>query len=139
MIDSLPKDKKIVLFDGVCNLCNSFIDQIVKRDKNNVFLFASLQSGIGIAIREHLKLDTSKLDSVILYEPDETYYKKSTAALHIMKEFGGAWKLMKGFLIVPKFIRDAVYDLIGNYRYKLFGKKETCRMPTPEERAKFLG
>lgn len=138
MIESLPKDKKIVLFDGVCNLCNNFIDQIIKRDKKNVFVFASLQSDIGIAIRKHLQLDTSTMDSVILYEPGIAYYKKSTAALHIMSEFGGAWKLVRGFLFLPKFIRDSGYDLVGKYRYKLFGKKETCRMPTPEERAKFL-
>ena len=138
MIESLPKDKKIVLFDGVCNLCNSFINQIIARDENDTFRFASLQSDIGIAIQEHLKLDTSKLDSVILYEPGVAYYTKSTAALHIMKEFGGAWKLMSGFLILPKFLRDAGYNLVGKYRYKWFGKKDSCMIPTPELKAKFL-
>ncbi|WP_241479969.1 thiol-disulfide oxidoreductase DCC family protein [Kordia jejudonensis] len=138
MIDSLPKDKKIVLFDGVCNLCNGFVDKIISKDKKDVFRFASLQSEIGIAIQEHLQLDASKLDSVILYEPGVAYYHKSTAALKIMKEFGGVWSLMQIFVILPKFLRDGVYNIIAKYRYKWFGEKNTCRMPTPEERARFL-
>lgn len=138
MIDTLPKDKKIVLFDGVCNLCNSFINKIIALDTNDAFRFASLQSDIGIAIQEHLQLDASKLDSVILFEPDGKYYHKSTAALRIMKEFGGAWKLMQVFFIFPKFIRDAGYNLVAKYRYKWFGKKDSCMLPTPELKAKFL-
>jgi predicted DCC family thiol-disulfide oxidoreductase YuxK len=139
MLDTLPKDKKIVLFDGVCNLCNGFVDKIIAKDKKDIFRFASLQSDIGIAIQEHLKLDASKLDSVILYEPEVGYYHKSSAALRIINEFGGAWKLMNIFRILPKFINDTVYDFVAKNRYKWFGEKETCRMPTPEERARFLG
>ncbi|AXG71419.1 hypothetical protein KORDIASMS9_03676 [Kordia sp. SMS9] len=139
MIDTLPKDKKIVLFDGVCNLCNGFVDKIISKDKNDVFRFASLQSDIGIAIQKHLHLDPKQLDSVILYEPGVAYYHKSQAALRIMNEFGGAWKLLQVFRILPKFINDSVYNLVAKYRYKWFGQKETCRMPTAEERAKFLG
>ncbi|WP_420573529.1 thiol-disulfide oxidoreductase DCC family protein [Kordia sp.] len=138
MIDSLPKDKKIVLFDGVCNLCNSFINKIIERDTNDIFRYASLQSEVGIAIQKHLKLDASKLDSVILFEPDGSYYHKSTAALRIMKEFGGAWSLMQVFMIFPKFLRDAGYNFVAKYRYKWFGKKDSCMMPTPELKAKFL-
>ncbi len=138
MIESLPKDKKIVLFDGVCNLCNSFINKIIALDKNDSFRFASLQSDIGIAIQEHLQLDPSKLDSVILYEPGKAHYHKSTAALKIMKEFGGAWRLMQVFMILPKFIRDAGYNVVAKYRYKWFGEKDSCMMPTPELKAKFL-
>lgn len=138
MIESLPKDKKIVLFDGVCNLCNGFVNKIISHDVNDTFRFASLQSEIGLAIQEHLKLDSSKLDSVILYEPGVAYYTKSTAALRIMKEFDGAWKLMSIFLIFPKFLRDAGYNLVGKYRYTWFGKKDSCMIPTPELKAKFL-
>ncbi|WP_430408506.1 thiol-disulfide oxidoreductase DCC family protein [Kordia sp.] len=138
MIDQLPKDKKIVLFDGVCNLCNGFVNKIIARDKNDTFRFASLQSGIGIAIQKHLQLDTTKLDSVILYEPSVAYYHKSTAALKIMKEFGGAWSLMQVFMILPKFLRDGVYNIIAKYRYKWFGQKDSCMIPTPELKAKFL-
>jgi predicted DCC family thiol-disulfide oxidoreductase YuxK len=139
MIDSLPKDKKIVLFDGVCNLCNGFVDKIIAKDKKDIFRFASLQSDIGIAIQKHLQLDPEKLDSVILYEPEVAYYHKSAAALRIINEFGGAWKLLNIFRILPKFINDTVYDFVAKNRYKWFGEKETCRMPTPEERARFLG
>jgi predicted DCC family thiol-disulfide oxidoreductase YuxK len=139
MIDSLPKDKKIVLFDGVCNLCNGFVDKIIAKDKNDVFRFASLQSDIGVEIQKHLQLNPEQLDSVILYEPGVAYYHKSQAALRILNEFGGAWKLMQVFRILPKFVNDAVYNFVAKYRYKWFGQKETCRMPTPEERAKFLG
>ncbi|MCH2195092.1 thiol-disulfide oxidoreductase DCC family protein [Kordia sp.] len=140
MIDTLPKDKKIVLFDGVCNLCNGFVDKIISQDKKDVFRFASLQSEIGIAIQEHLQLDTSQLDSVILYVPEKgTYYHKSSAAFRILNEFGGAWKLLQVFRILPKFINDFGYNIVAKYRYKWFGQKNTCRMPTPEERARFLG
>ncbi|MEM6720055.1 MAG: thiol-disulfide oxidoreductase DCC family protein [Bacteroidota bacterium] len=139
MIDTLPKDKKIVLFDGVCNLCNGFVDKIISKDKKDVFRFASLQSDIGIEIQKHLQLNPEQLDSVILYEPGVTHYHKSAAALRILNEFGGAWKLLQVFRILPKFINDSVYDFIAKNRYKWFGEKETCRMPTPEERARFLG
>jgi len=139
MIDTLPKDKKIVLFDGVCNLCNSSVNTIISHDKNDVFRFASLQSDIGLAIQKQLQLDASKLDSVILYEPGVAYYHKSTAALKIMNQFGGFWKLTQAFYIFPEALRNVVYNFIAKNRYKWFGKQDSCTIPTPELKAKFLG
>ncbi|MBC8755082.1 DUF393 domain-containing protein [Kordia sp. YSTF-M3] len=138
MIDTLPKDKKIVLFDGVCNLCNDSVNKIISHDKNDIFRFASLQSDIGVAIQNHLQIDASKLDSIILYEPGVAYYHKSTAALKIMKHFGGAWKLMQAFYIFPEALRNVVYNFIAKNRYKWFGKQDHCTIPTPELKAKFL-
>ena len=139
MIDSLPKDKKIVLFDGVCNLCNNSVNKVISHDKNDLFRFASLQSDVGVAIQKHLQIDPSKLDSIILYEPGKAYYHKSTAALKIMNEFGGFWKLTQAFYIFPEGLRNLVYDFIAKNRYKWFGKQGSCTIPTPELKAKFLG
>lgn len=137
MID-IPKDKKIVLSDGVCNLCNNVVLKIIKYDKKNSFVFANLQSEVGKELTNYLKIDTSKIDSIILYEPGVSYEIKSTAAIKIMNDFGGFWFLTKIFWIFPLGLRDAVYDIIANNRYKWFGKKESCMMPTPELKAKFL-
>ena len=138
MIENLPKDKKIILFDGVCNLCNDSVLKVIKHDKNNAFVFTSLQSDIGKQIINHIKIDTSKTDSIILYEPNVSYDIKSTAALKIMKEFGGFWNLTQLFWIFPEPIRNIVYDYIAKNRYKWFGKKESCMIPTPELKSKFL-
>jgi len=137
-MSSFPSHKKIILFDGVCNLCNSSVLKIIKLDKNNSFLFSSLQSASGKKIINQLKIDTQKIDSVILYEPDVAYYIKSTAALKIMKEFGGFWKTAQVFFILPAYLRDFIYDFIAKNRYKWFGKKNECMIPSPELLSKFL-
>lgn len=134
----LSKQHQIVLFDGVCTLCNQSIDFIIRRDEQDVFKFASLQSEFAQELLKDYPVDAQALDSVLLIK-DAKLYQKSTAALHIAKQLRGGWKLMYGFIIVPKFLRDAVYQWIARNRYRWFGKKETCRLPTPEERAKFLG
>lgn len=131
------KKHKIILFDGVCNLCNSSVTFAIKRDKNDVFRFAALQSEIGMQLISKFKIDTSQTDSIILIEGNK-YYEKSSAALHIAKHLSGGWPLLYGFIILPKFIRNAVYDFIAKNRYKWFGKKESCMIPTPELQAKFL-
>jgi len=128
---------KIILFDGVCNLCNSSVVFAIKRDKNDVFRFAALQSEIGEQLVSKFNIDTSKTDSIILID-SETYYEKSSAALRIAKYLSGGWSLLYGFIIVPKFIRNAVYDYIAKHRYKWYGKKESCMIPTPKLQAKFL-
>lgn len=138
MIENLPKNKKIILFDGVCNLCNDSVLKVIKYDKNDTFRFASLQSEIGIAIQEYLKLDPKNLDSIILFEPGIAYYHKSDAALKIMNTFGGFWKLTQIFTIFPESLRNIVYNYIAKNRYKWYGKKESCMIPTPELKAKFL-
>ena len=137
MVD-LPKDKKIILFDGVCNLCNTSVLKVIKYDRNNVFIFAALQSVKGKEIIDYLAIDISKIDSIILFEPNVSYEVKSTAALKIMQEFKGIWSLTKVLMILPENFRNTVYDYIAKNRYKWFGKKETCMIPTPELKAKFL-
>lgn len=137
MID-LPAHKKIILFDGICNLCNNLVLKIIKYDKNNRFVFASLQSDIGKKIIEHIKIDTLKADSIILYEPNVSYDIKSSAVLKIATNFGGIWKLAQLFFIIPCEIRDIIYDFIAKNRYKWFGKKKLCILPSKKLKTKFL-
>jgi predicted DCC family thiol-disulfide oxidoreductase YuxK len=127
----------IILFDGVCNFCNSSVNMIMARDKKDVFKFAALQSEPGIALQKKFNLDPDDLESFILVEGDK-YYKKTTAALRVARKLGFPYSIVYVFIIVPPFIRNIFYDIIAKYRYKWFGKKEACRIPTPEERAKFL-
>ena len=131
------KKQKIILFDGLCNLCNGAVTYIIKRDKKNIFKFAALQSDIGKELTAKLKIDTAKVDSIILIDGDR-HYEKSAAALFISKDLSGAYPLLFGFMIVPKFIRNSVYDYIAKNRYKWFGKKESCMIPTKELESKFL-
>ncbi|NJB35712.1 thiol-disulfide oxidoreductase DCC family protein [Croceivirga sp. JEA036] len=130
--------KKIILFDGVCNLCNGAVQFIIKQDKRSVFKFASLQSEIGKQLTKEHGIDTELLDSIILIEPGIAYYSKSTAALEIMKSFGGIWNLTRLFTVLPEGFRDIVYDFIAKNRYKWFGKKDACMIPTPELQSRFL-
>ncbi len=131
------KDHKIILFDGVCNLCNGAVTYIINRDKKNLFKFAALQSEIGQQLISKFNIDTSKVDSIILID-GEKHYEKSSAALRIAKYLSGAYPLLFGFMVVPKFIRNAVYDYIARNRYKWFGKKESCMIPTAKLKDKFL-
>jgi predicted DCC family thiol-disulfide oxidoreductase YuxK len=135
---NVPKNKKIIIFDGVCNLCNSSVLKVIKNDKKNTFLFAALQSNSGQEIINYLKIDISKIDSIILYEPGVSYDIKSTAVLKVMNDFGGLWSSATALLIFPERFRNFVYDYIAKNRYKWFGKKESCMLPTPELKAKFL-
>lgn len=137
MID-LPKNKKIILFDGICNFCNNAVLKTINYDKKNQFVFASLQSEVGKKITNYLGVDTSKIDSIILYEPNNAYYIKSTAALKVMAEFGGFWQIASSLMVFPEGFRNLVYDYIAKNRYKWFGKKEKCMIPTKEIREKFL-
>ena len=132
------KNKKIVLFDGVCNLCNSAVQYIIARDKKDVFRFVALQSELGQEICNYIGIDTKKVDSIILYEPGTAYYLKSEAALQIASEFNSWYSLLLVFKIFPKTLRDTFYDYIAKNRYKWYGKKENCMVPTPELKAKFL-
>lgn len=131
------KYDNIILFDGVCNFCDSSVNFIIDRDKKNVFRFAALQSEKGQEILEYFKLPKTDFDSFILIEKD-IVYKKSSAAIKIANKLGGIWKIFYPLIIIPKFIRDFFYSLIANNRYKLFGKKDACRIPTPELKQKFL-
>lgn len=135
----MRNDKKIILFDGVCNLCNNSVQFIIKRDKKDLFRYAALQSEVGQQLVQERGIDTSKVDSIILIDPGVAYFTKSDAALEISKSFGGLWGLLSVFSWVPTSIRNALYDLVARNRYKWFGKKEACMVPTPELKAKFLG
>lgn len=138
MKQTIPKDKKLILFDGVCNLCNTSVQHVIKHDKNNVFLFAALQSDLGLEIIKNYNIDTSKTDSILLYTPEKGVTSKSTAALKIAGHLGFPHNLLPVFFIVPPFIRNWVYDYIAKNRYKWFGKKASCWMPTPELKSRFL-
>lgn len=134
----LEGNKQLILFDGVCNLCNSSIQFVIKRDKRNHFLFAPLQGETGKQIIEQFNIDTTKVDSILLYIPNKGIYIKSTAALKIASKLGFALNLAVIFFIVPTFIRNWVYDFVAKHRYKWFGKKESCMIPTVELKQKFL-
>jgi len=139
-MQDIPKNKQLILFDGVCNLCNSSVLFVIKRDKNNRFLFAPLQSDVGAAIITEFEIDTTKTDSILLFNPEKNkVYEKSSAALRIAKHLDFPTHLLSLFFIIPTFIRNWVYDFIAKNRYKWYGKKEACMIPTPELKAKFLG
>jgi predicted DCC family thiol-disulfide oxidoreductase YuxK len=127
----------IILFDGVCNLCNRSIQVIIKNDRKKFFRFASLQGKLGQEVLKKYQLQTDQLHSFILLEGDHIY-TKSTGALRIFRELGGGWKLLYGFMIIPRFIRDAVYNFVSRNRYKWYGKREECMLPTPELKERFL-
>ena len=137
-INELPKDKKIILFDGVCNLCNSSVQFVIKRDTKDIFRFVPLQSELGEQILNHIGINREQTDSIVLYEPGKAYFYKAEAALKIINEFGGLYYLLNILQIFPKFISNAVYDYIAKNRYRWYGKQESCMMPTPELAAKFL-
>jgi predicted DCC family thiol-disulfide oxidoreductase YuxK len=119
-------------------LCNSSINYVIDNDKNDIFRFVSLQSDLGIALQNYLGIEIDNIDSIILYNPNEAYYLRSTAALKIMKEFSGLWKLSTIAFILPRIFRDKIYDFIASNRYKWFGKEDNCRIITPELKSKFL-
>lgn len=130
--------KKIILFDGVCNLCNGFIQFVIKRDTNDVFRYASLQSDIGQQLIAERNIDTTTIDSVILIEPNIAYYIKSDAALHIGMHLKRYRFISKLLILISSRLRNIVYDLVARNRYKWYGKKDQCMVPTPDLKAKFL-
>ena len=137
-MENLPKDKKIILFDGVCNLCDTSVQYIIKHDKKDVFRFVSLQSELGEKIINHIGVDRSKTDSIVVYEPRIAYYTKAEASIIIAKSIGGWISLLTIFSILPKSIQNLGYDIVAKNRYKWFGKKESCMMPSHEISTKFL-
>jgi predicted DCC family thiol-disulfide oxidoreductase YuxK len=130
--------KKIILFDGVCNLCNGAVQFIIKRDHNDMFRFAALQSETGRKLLAERNIDTEDIDSIILIEPNVAYYTKSTAALEIGKNLKGLRTLSSILLWLPESFRNIVYDIVAKNRYEWYGKKESCMIPTPKLKEKFL-
>ena len=126
----------IVLFDGVCNFCNDTVNFIIRHDRNGIFKFAPLQSEIGGELKAKYAI-SDDVDSIVLIENDRAY-TYSTAALRILKDLGGVMSLAYVFTIIPPAIRDVFYKLFAKCRYRLFGKKDVCMVPTPEVREKFL-
>ncbi|HRI80213.1 MAG TPA: thiol-disulfide oxidoreductase DCC family protein [Cyclobacteriaceae bacterium] len=130
-------EKPIILFDGVCNLCNGSVNFLIARDKQDRFRFGSLQSPQAAEILNKFNASNAEITTVILYEKGQLYYR-STAILKIFRKMGGLWPLLYALIIIPKFIRDPIYNLIAKNRYRIFGKKDTCMIPTPALRAKFI-
>lgn len=129
--------KPIVFFDGVCNLCNSSVQFIIKRDKLDTFRFASLQSEVAIALLPKELVSEDNLQSLVLLQ-NEKVLTRSSAALNIARKLQGLWPALFVFIIVPLFVRDTCYDIIARNRYKWFGKKDQCMVPSSEIKDKFL-
>jgi len=129
--------KSIIFFDGVCNLCNASIDFIIQRDKKDQFLVGALQDEWSRKVLSKYEVKSDYLDSLVLLENQEIFYK-STAALKIARNLSGFWPVFYPLIILPQRFRDVIYDWIAANRYRWFGKKSTCRLPLPEEKAKFL-
>lgn len=130
-------DQPVILFDGVCNFCNGAVNFAIKRDKKAILKFATLQSGMASQLLDKFSLSAVDLNSFVLIENGKVY-TRSTAALKVFQYLDGLWPLMYGFIIVPKFLRDVVYKLIAKNRYRWFGIRKKCMIPTPEVRSRFL-
>lgn len=132
-----PIDHPVILFDGVCNLCNSSVQFIIRHDPRARFRFAALQSGFGQQQLSLHDFSTEKLVSVVLLMHGRVY-NKSRAALEIARRLSGLWPIIYVFIIVPPFIRNFIYDWISRNRYRWFGKRDECMIPTPELKARFI-
>jgi len=127
----------IILFDGVCNFCNFWVNFTINRDKDDIFRFAALQSEAGQKLLQEYKLNVSDFDTFVLIVNDK-HFTKSTAALKIARKLNYPVKVLYYFIFIPKFLRDLIYSLIAINRYKIFGKRDICRIPTEDEKEKFL-
>ena len=133
----MEKAKPIILFDGVCNYCNSLVNFLIRQDKQNKFLFAPLQSATAQQLLRKHGLAPADFDSFVLVDQNAVSLR-STAALKVLNHLPWYWKWTQLFWIVPRFLRNGVYNLVARNRYKWFGKKDTCMIPTPETKDKFL-
>lgn len=127
----------IIFFDGVCNLCNGSVDFILKRDPKETFRFASLQSSIAKDLLKRESVDLNNMRTIILLNNGKVFYR-SNAILEILRQLTAPWPVFYVFKLVPRFIRDGLYNLISKHRYSWFGKRDTCRIPSVGERARFL-
>ena len=137
MDDEIPTEDPIVLFDGVCNLCTGFVQFLIPRDPEGRFHFASLQSDVGERLLEEHGLASDELDSIVLVEGDDAYVK-SSAVIQIGAILGGVYTLGRPLQYLPRRLRDWGYDLVAANRYRLFGKKDQCMMPTGDVQSRFL-
>ena len=132
----MKNNEKLLLFDGVCNLCNSLVLFIIKRDPKSQFKFAALQSACAQTFLKKFGLESANLNSIV-YIKDEKYFLKSSAILYTLRDLGGVWKFFFILIVIPKFIRDFLYNLIAKSRYRIFGKKESCMIPNPKISERF--
>jgi len=130
-------DGPLILFDGICNLCNNSVQFIIRHDPPGYFKYASLQSAAGQGYLHKFNLPASQLHSVILID-GEKMFQKSDAALEIVKNLNGLWPALAIFKIVPRVLRDWLYDVVAKNRYVWFGKKDSCMIPTPELKSRFI-
>ncbi len=130
-------DKPLLLFDGVCNLCNGAVNFIIDRDHKQRFVFASLQSSLGQQVAQQYHLPENDFKSMVLIKGGKAYIK-SNAALEVARDLSGGWSLLYGFKIIPKFLRNWVYDIIATNRYKWFGREDQCRVPTADIQHRFV-
>jgi predicted DCC family thiol-disulfide oxidoreductase YuxK len=133
----VPTDKPILLFDGVCNLCNGFVQWVIERDPEARFRFAALQSEAGQRLLERHGLPTEGFETFVLVEDGE-YYTKSTAALRMLRRLGLPYSLASPLVVVPRFVRDRVYEFVAAHRYEWFGRREQCMVPPPDLEDRFL-
>ena len=131
------KEQPVILFDGICNFCNSAVNFVIKRDKKGNIFFAPLQSDKGQRLLQQYNLPLNNMESFVFIE-NEKAYTQSTAALKVCRYLKGLWPLCYGFIIVPKFIRDGIYSWIAKNRYKWFGVRQECMIPTPDVKERFL-
>ena len=129
--------EKVIVFDGVCNFCNAFVNFVLERDSRGLFKFGTLQSQPAQDILTKLHLSTQDYETFLLLEHGKVF-TKSTAALKIFRSLPGAWRWLYAFIIIPRPLRDMVYSFIARHRYQWMGKSDTCRVPTPKERARFI-
>lgn len=130
--------QNIIFFDGVCNLCNGAVNFVIDRDTENHYSFSSLQSDFAKRTLSEKGVDPTELKTIILLDTQNNLHFKSSAALNVLSNLKSKWRILSIFRFVPRFIRDFVYDLIARNRYNMFGRKDTCRIPTPELRKRFL-
>jgi predicted DCC family thiol-disulfide oxidoreductase YuxK len=130
-------ENPVILFDGLCNFCNGAINFVLKQDKKGIFRFAPLQSEAGRRLLQQYHLPTDEFESFVLID-DGKVYTKSSAALRVMNKLPWYWKEAQIFRVIPTIFRDAIYEFIARNRYKWFGKKDQCMLPTPEMRSRFL-
>lgn len=127
----------ILLFDGDCHFCDQSVQFVIKHDKREIFHFAALQSSFGQQLLTDYNLPTNDFDSFVLITKKGSY-TKSTAALHVCLELGGLWRILYLFVFLPRPLRNGIYNFVAKNRYKWFGKKKQCLIPSPEIRKRFL-
>ena len=134
----IPEHSHIILFDGVCNLCNGTVRFLIKRDKTALFKFAALQTETGQSIAKEFDCNGSKSLTTLFYIKNRKCFQQSTAILYILKDLGKGWQCFFPLILIPAFIRDYIYRFISRNRYKWFGRKGVCMIPTPDIKRRFL-